>query len=259
MRMGSLGQSNSEVLARKTYFKTIISVVYLEGKESTVSVGTLQKFLEHSESAMTYQLSELESLGIVERSRDPKDKRRMHIRIKPEGLTRAYVEHYLVERANRLIDDLEVWNSPYLAGLNTEVRRLSNLNTPSVRKQLYGNEYFLELMNRYLKTYAHLTFEIAHAKRKERVDISIQDFFDHISAYMGNLWIPESEEELQACSDDFRTVVEAWRGLNDTIKDDDALQTFWKLVRYGSIVNVSMSDVSIAGLVVAELVRELEK
>lgn len=255
--MGLNELSNPEVLTRKTYFKTIVAVTYLNEKEGAVTVGKLRKFLDHSESAMTYQLSELESFGIIERSRDPNDKRRSLIAVNPEGLTRAYVEQYLVNRAEELFNELELWNSLYLTGLQAEVDHIFNLNTLSVRQSYYANEYFLQFMQLYISTYAHLTFEKAHAERNERVDISIRELFDHISEYMGALWIPRSAEELHA-PDEFKAIIQAWDSLNSKTADK-AFTTFKEIMRIGSILNVRMPDVSIAGLVIDSFIQQNQR
>jgi DNA-binding MarR family transcriptional regulator len=81
-----------------------------------------------SSGAMTNRLDQLEKAELIQRLRDPKDRRGVHVQLTAKG--RATIDAAVTEQAAKEIDVLSVLSKRELASLNQLLRKvLSSLET----------------------------------------------------------------------------------------------------------------------------------
>src|SRR3954452_13825538 len=91
-------------------------------EDDRMTAGELSRALLLSSGAMTNRLDRLETAGLVERMRDPRDRRGVLIALTDKG--KATIEHAVTEQAAKEIDVMGVLGATELKQLNKLLRKV---------------------------------------------------------------------------------------------------------------------------------------
>lgn len=97
-------------------------LLYLDDTEQSVTAGAISDQLHVSTARVAVLLKKMEAKGLLERTRDPKDARKVMVRLLPEGRTLAAQLHqHINERVEAMIDQVGMDRMLEFAAISQEI------------------------------------------------------------------------------------------------------------------------------------------